>query len=563
MDNEISTRLTWDEIPLESIKRNKENKAFKMAVIDAETDPFDGENFVSPFIWGFFDGENYMEFDGPYATENMVDVVSKFKGSVYAHNGGKFDFHFIIDYLEKEKALTVINGRIAKAKMGKATMRDSYCILPVPLSALEKDQFDYSILKKGKRELAENKIKISEYLKSDCLYLHKYVKEFTDTYGVNLTLAATALKQWGELGGKVPRSDKMYYDKFLPHYYGGRVEPFKSGIFEGDYKIYDIKSAYPTAMQFEHPIGTDYYETRKPCDSQLPNALLTVDCKSDGAFPMRTKEGLYFPREKGIYHITGWEFIKAVETGTISNHKILNAYVFTETCSFKQYVDHFYAMKSEADFQLSIAKTDTEKSFWGARRTFAKLFLNSLYGKFAANPQNYEEFYLDEYGAFPKNGFAPGPLYKDMQLFSRDLPEDKWKFYNVVTAASITGWVRAYLWESIQRCQEVLYCDTDSIICRNGDALPMGKDLGNWDLEGQAHKVAIAGKKLYACFGDFGKGKTTKIACKGVRLSAAEIERVAKGETVIYRSEAESFSLKSGKRFIERKVNPTGKTFLK
>ena len=63
---------------------------------------------------------------------------------------------------------------------------------------------------------------------------------------------------------------------------------------------------------------------------------------------------------------------------------------------------------------------------------------------------------------------------------------------------------------------------------------------------------------MYSCFLTNGK---TKHACKGVRISPAEIERVAKGEEIIYRSEAECFSLKRGKEFIERKVNRTAKFF--
>jgi len=546
MNFEFDSNIDWKEAERiadeeEGERKEKQKKEIKFAVIDAETDPFNGRDFVEPFIWGFYDGANYLQFDGEYATENLADHVSKFRGRVFAHNGGRFDFHFLIEYFDKQKSLTIINGRIAKAKLGRATLQDSYCILPVPLSALEKDQFDYSILERGKRNLPGNKEKIETYLKSDCIYLHKYVKTFIDSYGLNLTLAGTALKQWQSFGGLVPKSNKAYYDFFLPYYYGGRVEPFKAGIFEGSYKIYDIKSAYPTAMKFHHPISTNFYETRRPADSLLQSSMIQIQCESFGAFPKRTKEGLFFPHCKGEFFVTGWEFIKALETGTIKNHKILNAFVFSA------YVDHFYKMKSDA-----------EKEGDQAKRTFAKLFLNSLYGKFAANPENYSEYYLDEYGSIPEDDYAPGMIYGDLQLFSKPLDEKKHKFYNIVTAASITGWVRAYLWESINKCENVLYCDTDSIICGNGDALPLGKELGNWDLEGEAHKVAIAGKKMYSCFLTNGK---TKHACKGVRISPAEIERVAKGEEIIYRSEAECFSLKRGKEFIERKVNRTAKFF--
>ncbi|MHB1342563.1 MAG: DNA polymerase [Coriobacteriia bacterium] len=520
----------------------------RFAVIDAETDPFDGENLdIQPFVWGFYDGENYLEFDGTYCTENLVEYISQWKGVIFAHNGGKFDFHFLAEYFSKESPITVINGRIAKAKLGECTLHDSYCLLPIPLAALEKDHFDYSILEKDIRDLAENKKKISEYLKHDCEYLFKYVMEFINQYGYNITLASTAMKQWKTVfNGSVPSTTEAYYDQFYPFYYGGRVQPFKAGIFEGDFTVYDINSAYPRAMMDKHIIGKKFYLSGTPKDSKLGQSMLTVEGESLGGLPMRTKQGLSFPVGKGVFHCTGWEFMAAIKTKTLKNHKILKCYVFEDVCSFSEYVEHFYAMKLEA-----------EKEGDKAKRTFAKLLMNSLYGKFATDPREYSEYYLDDFGARPKEDYAPGAVYGDCQLFGRDLPENKWRFLNIATSASITGWVRAYLWESILSCENVLYCDTDSIICANGDKLPQGDKLGEWGIDGKASRVAIAGKKLYACFGDFGKGKTEKVACKGVRLSAQEIERVAAGELIEYNSIAPSFSIKNPPRFVKRKVQKT------
>ena len=83
----------------------------KYAVIDAETDPFDGiTTNIRPFVWGFYDGEQYLEFDGPYCTENLVDYIKDFEGVIFAHNGGKFDFHFLAEYFEKETPITVIKA---------------------------------------------------------------------------------------------------------------------------------------------------------------------------------------------------------------------------------------------------------------------------------------------------------------------------------------------------------------------------------------------------------------------------------------------------------------------
>ena len=94
-----------------------------------------------------------------------------------------------------------------------------------------------------------------------------------------------------------------------------------------------------------------------------------------------------------------------------------------------------------------------------------------------------------------------------------------------------------------------VYCDTDSIICEAlPDALQDAKRLGAWKLEAEGHRVAICEKKLYAFFGSrsadkkttadrikkYGDATCIKVASKGVRLSAADILTVARGETVEY-----------------------------
>ena len=107
---------------------------------------------------------------------------------------------------------------------------------------------------------------------------------------------------------------------------------------------------------------------------------------------------------------------------------------------------------------------------------------------------------------------------------------------------------------SLREVERPVYCDTDSIICADTGSLWLGEGLGEWDLEGVADQVAIAGRKLYCA--RLANGGT-KIACRGVRISPSEIERVARGETVTYRSEAPTFSLCRGRDFVVREVSAT------
>jgi len=191
----------------------------------------------------------------------------------------------------------------------------------------------------------------------------------------------------------------------------------------------------------------------------------------------------------------------------------------------------------------------------------AKLFLNSLYGKFGSNPQNYQKYETIEsqyikaaemVDNFTFRGFTRHD--ESVALVSRDLNEEEMRFYNLATAASITGFVRAYLWKALCNSETPLYCDTDSIACKSS-SVTIGKELGEWEKEGEFDKGAICGKKLYA----FQYKNTTdfKIASKGARLNGNEIFSIAKGETIVYKNIAPTFSLKNETTFLERKIKLT------
>ncbi len=222
--------------------------------VDCETDPFkEGRTEINPFIWGMYGHAFYKEFN---TTDEFIDYVRTQKIVVYAHNGGKFDWFFVFGYLEGFSELSVINGRVSRFKIGECEFRDSWNILPMPLSAYKKDDFDYSILEKGERDKPRNRKKIQEYLFNDCKYLFELVDGFITQYGQGLTLAGTAMKYWQKnFDQPAPRTSRNFYNYFSPFYYGGRTECFVSGIIEKPFKVIDINSAYPDAMKNKHPYG--------------------------------------------------------------------------------------------------------------------------------------------------------------------------------------------------------------------------------------------------------------------------------------------------------------------
>jgi hypothetical protein len=517
-----------------------------IAVVDAETDPFEYGADIKPFLWGFFDGKNYYQTE---STEEMVNHISKFDGTVFAHNGGKFDYFFMLPFIKKDQAVKVINGRLSEFKIGRARMRDSLNILPVGLAKFQKDDFEYWKMKADRRRFHWKEIEV--YLKSDCVNLHNVVTRFIADYGLSLTLAGAAMKQWKKLGNKVSTTSEEFYNRYAPYYFGGRVECFESGVFKEDFRIVDINSAYPSLMMQDHPTGTKIIESRRIDEKTLFKSFVTLECYSYGALPYRVASGkergnVEFPHRRDVYHCTGRELKGALETNTVKNISIKKVITFQETVNFTEYIEKFFAIKLSC-----------EKSGDDIGRTMAKFFLNSLYGKFCANPNKYNDFYIGDWGQKPPEGFGVGPLIEDVQFFSKPIDDAQKTWYNVATGASITGGVRAFLWESIQRVERPMYCDTDSIICKGVGDLALSDKIGDWSNEGckeGANKLAIAGKKLYCAWMKNGK---KKLATKGVKLTSVELEKVARGETITYYSNSPTYSLSKGVYYTKRNVKPT------
>ncbi len=540
-----------------------------ISVADSETDPFKRGRVPEPFIWGWYcpDTKEYEEFE---KTEQFIEFVSDQEMICYAHNGGKFDWHFILKNISYWEPLTVIAGRLAKFKIGNCEFRDSFNIIPAPLAAYQKEKIDYALFEAGEREKPENMEKIRAYLKSDCVYLGEMVSEFINEYGMNLTQASASMKIWSKMSGiKRPKSSQFYYEEMQKYYYGGRVQCFETGIIKKPFKVIDIKSAYPYAMTHYHPWGMVYSTTDTIegfTDDQLERSFISLTAQSLGAFPIRTKSGLQFPNDGEIreFHITGWEYLAARDTETLKDAEISEIRYYAEKITFTEYVSHFFALKAQAELMMeALGALHSEYPKWAAQRLFAKIFLNSLYGKFASNPSNYEEFMtipaeLLEGAKVVDGWFYCKMVNEEIAIVNRPLPEEKHNYFDVAVAASITGFVRAYLWRNICKCSGVLYCDTDSIAAEKID-VNISKELGAWEVEAECDGGGIGGKKLYAFHrakGTYNEEKENewKTASKGVRLTPNQIMDIARGETVIDIPEVPTFSVKRPTIFTPRSI---------
>lgn len=526
--------------------------------IDIETDPFVHDRDPKPFAVGLFTGDTYHETWGDDCVAQMHVIVRGLKpGIIYAHNGGKFDFFFMMDWLRDKKEILIINGRIVKANAwrdgdgGDHELRDSFALMPFALKQYKKERIDYRCFESASRN--KHKKKILSYLRKDCEYLHELCTEFADRFGDNITIASTAMKELKKLY-TFDTLNELEDEAFrLPFYFGGRVQCFEKGIIKPtpgrQIKVYDINQAYPFAMRnFSHPIS-------KPV-ARIGNAItsntffLTVYGNNYGAFPMRTKAGLMFDVPRGKFSVTIHEYNAAVETGMFECEDVLDCYDFEQSTTFDKFVDKFHHLRREAQ----LAGDDIGSLLY-------KYVGNSCYGKFAQNPDDYYNFMItdDETNLNPngdKDGYFPCTIVEFANYILWRKPNLSVKRYNVATGASITGATRSLLIRALASAKRPLYCDTDSIICEDLLGVPLdATKIGHWKLEKTGDRFAVGGRKMYALFDG---SECVKTASKGVHLTPDEIVTVASGAEVVWKKDAPTFNFKTHtSSYITRRVKMT------
>lgn len=578
----------------------------KLASLDLETDPFRKDLMPRAFAAGYteiterekvsiFWGKDDCCFD-------LIDLIdsrarqTKDRLCIYAHNGGKFDFFFLMKALRERYGANGIKARnigsrIVQLVVGENKrfvydgieqsafvplfeLRDSFALIPKRLKDIgEKDDIDICKLEAEHRE--KYKEEIISYLRQDCVGLLKALQEFLDLYPRKLTLASAAFDVLRNRF-EVPKmkTTESFDREYRAYYFAGRVQFFdlgKLGKRDGitRYVMADINSAFPAAMLDEH-----FYCSNPTVSKMIPDneylrlrSFYHVRAESLGALPVRVG-GIHFPRRVGDWFCSGWELFKGVELGLVNILKVYKVTTPTKTQSFAEYVEYYYELKRTA-------KSESE-------RNYAKLFLNSVYGKYSQDSYKFRDLRVCEIWEKPnptpvrmednstlKVGWAkhyddyPSGLTYWSKPTNVEGQEKEVSFFNVLTAASITGKVRATMLEALYRCKNPIYCDTDSIVAERADNLPLSDKLGDWGIDGHFDEIHVGGKKLYAFHRSFedpkrkpGDEKTHwKIACKGVRLTPEQICRVADGETQTYDFDAPNYSPFSKPRFLSRKIN--------
>lgn len=175
------------------------------------------------------------------------------------------------------------------------------------------------------------------------------------------------------------------------------------------------------------------------------------------------------------------------------------------------------------------------------KRQLAKIFLNSLWGKFCQKPHKEHFVTIHGYKQFVKLWFDPTiergsfsfrhlhdstwkVMYRTVEAYTKPNPK-----YNIFLAAKVTEWARTILHTEMFRIgpQNVLYCDTDSImyICDENEHLP-GHGLGEWVDEypnDRIVKLYVLAPKFYFLLKESGE---SLLKSKGVQLTLVNTKKI-------------------------------------
>lgn len=320
--------------------------------------------------------------------------------------------------------------------------------------------------------------------------------------------------------------DSDYEQYGLDSYHGGH-----NGYYLSDPAIvkdvwqYDIRSAYPEAMRQLPNIEEATTEFLDSYESGT-HGIWEIVYRYSGCIykPLLDREGKPLTKGEFTTRLTSYEIDAALELGEI---ELISAKGFVMrgpvgSGPLIEYVDTFYAMKQQAPTK--------------AERTTAKLFLNSLYGKFF---QKVPRGIVGMYELGPEDA---EPVYIETDPDS-DYDYDAGGLYHPPIASLITGYVRAKI-HRLEHKYDALMTSTDGFFARNPpDPADLGDDLGK--LDAQRGELRIWRERLYVFTARSGE---RKYALHGFRGKVADLLRlpVARG---IYTYMADSMiSLKMSTR---------------
>lgn len=445
-----------------------------------------------------------LKFDGEFIFYWLLT-----NGFTYSEEKESNTFNCIVSEMGQFYAIEVIFTRKNK-KYKKVTFHDSLKKLPFPVSKIGKD-FKLPIQKlevpddfyewerKEGHELTDLEL---DYLRNDVQTVAMALGIQFEQELTRMTVGSDALNSFKEILGErlfermfpvLP----MFIDMDIRHAYRGGFTYLQEQHAEkdiGEGIVYDVNSLYPSVMYYERlPYGMPIhfkgkYEFDDLCPLYIQRLTCTFRLKKDHIPMIQIKHGGRYKSTEylktsmdSMGHDEVTLVLTSVDLALFFKHYDVTVlsweggWKFKECVGlFKEYIDHWTTIKIE---------NSKEKN---ALYTLAKLMLNSLYGKFATNPNvTGKHPYLNDAGAISyrlNDEELRDPVYTAMGAF-------------------ITAWARH---KTITTAQDVydrfIYADTDSIHLIGADEPDIethDNALGKWACEGVFERARFLRAKTY------------------------------------------------------------------
>jgi len=466
--------------PLMYTKKRPSEKV--IGAFDIETTNFDDNFkehpeeiiFLDAFV-KFEDEENYHRATNK--SELMSILLSRDNVIIYAHNGSKFDFNFLLEDLyqiniqrksngeELYKIETILQGEsnVIQIKIDTIELRDSLALIPMSLPEATKafktktQKGDIGLAKGVKYDV--NNLQHQRYCKDDCQATIEIVKAVMDICwdyfecGIGLSTASTALNCFRSKmpkGKKYWRMSKQVEEFCRKAYYGGFVYPGPTMQPHKETISIDRNASFAASM-IDHggmPVGDPSISDEVFSDRPgIYRCRVKVEKPDLPIIPYRGKHGLMWPIGEFITYLTNEEILFARCHGYEIDVEL--GFVWSKYEQVFEEIVNFCQLQEYSNPEI---------------KPFIKLIRNGLYGKFGTKFVNRELLWEEPLNSEEWIPLTDGRGHINPFIWTREKENDA-EYINPHWAAFITARARMWMMQTMLKVgmDNVFYGDTDSV----------------------------------------------------------------------------------------------------
>ena len=468
------------------------------------------------WCWGTMNVHDYFDYATGLDIDSFFEWSARNPSITYFHNLA-YDGSFIIDALlrkgylhvrdraqEKGTFTTLIDGlgkfySITVNIDGSITeYRDSMKKLPMSVADIarafdtpeSKGVIDYAAPRPVGYEPSDAEW---DYLRRDVLIVSMAMREMMSQGMTAMTASSDSMSEYKKsIGGSrafskmFPNVSRDIDDSVREAYRGGftYANVLTAGQLVGEGSVYDVNSLYPYVMATRLlPYGSPETFQGEPPASGLwvASASIMATLKPDHVPCIQVKKNPLF---------RGTEYQEVIDVPTTVSMSSVDFALWCDHYDLEVVEWHGGLVFSSADDMIRpyVEKWMAVKEVSvGGKRTIAKLFLNSLYGKFAKNTDVTSKV----------------PVLEDGQVRLKKGPHEECNPVYTALGVFVTAWARDYTVRAAQmNFDRFLYADTDSLHLL-GTEPPEGCDvhpthLGAWKHEADFSEGVYVRAKQYS-----------------------------------------------------------------